>query len=395
MRKPLILLFLTALLWNACSTSSSLERKGRYDESISKSVKALKKNASKQKEILVIEKAYTEAMERDSLRILFLKKEGRPDSWEQIFSLYSDMKNRQNKVRPLPLLRITDKNFKTLRVVNFHLRSYDDEIILSKQKAADYYYAHALNLMERGGRQNGRDAYEELSRVKEFYSDYKDIDTQRNKAEAMGISYVLLRVKNNTHTVIPQDLEDDLLKISPGGMNERWIRYYSKEAQGVSYDFIVLINLRQIDVSPESVREHKMSESREVQDGWQYVKDARGNVMKDSLGNDIKVPKTKVINCDVIETVQNKTARVGGTLDFINAANNALLRSFPLAADSKFENNALVPFGNIDALSPVTRKRLGGQPLPFPNDLDMIHQACSHLKDLSKSIVVQNDNILN
>ena len=108
MRKPLILLFLTALLWTACSTSSSLERKGRYDESISKSVKALKKNASKQKEILVIEKAYTEAMERDSLRILFLKKEGRPDSWEQIFSLYSDMKNRQNKVRPLPLLRITE-----------------------------------------------------------------------------------------------------------------------------------------------------------------------------------------------------------------------------------------------------------------------------------------------
>ena len=394
MKKAIWAFLFVSTVFLSCQSSKSLLRSGQYDRAIDRSVHKLRKNSTNQKEIPVLEEAYNKAMDADSLRIIFLKKEGRPDNWDEIYSLYSGMKSRQDKVRPLPMLRITDKKFKTLHVVDFHFRSYDEELMQSKQKAADYFYAHAISLLEKGNRVDAQNAFSDLEKVKEFYPDYKDVNDQMKKAREMGTSHVLLKVKNETRVVIPKDLEQDLLKISPGGLNEKWVRFYSSETKDINYDFFVLIRLKFIDVTPESVKESRFSETREVQDGWQYVKDSRGNVMKDTLGNDIKVPRMVSVSCTVIETQQRKLAHIDGVLEFIDAGNGSVIRSFPIASDSKFENFCAVPLGDVNALKPESLKRLGGKPMPFPNDLDMISQAGVHLKEMAKNIVAGNGDLL-
>lgn len=387
-------LFLAGLVFGSCTSSKQMLRKGQYDRAIDKSVNKLRKNSGNQKEIPVLDEAYRKAMDQDSTRIIFLKKEGRPENWDEIFNIYTGMKERQDKVKPLPKLRITDKNFVTRKVIDFNFRSFDEELIQAKQKAADYYYAHGQQLLAKNGLRNARDAYYEFLKTKEFYPNYKDVDELIKQAKAKGTSRVLLKIKNETRVVIPKDLEEDLLKISPAGMEDKWIQYYTSQVDGIGYDFYVLLNLKFIEVTPESLKETKYTESREVQNGWQYVKDSRGNVMKDSLGNDIKVPKMELISCDVIESLQRKTARITANMDFFNVVTNSVIKSFPLIADSKFENYAVVPFGNLDALKAETRKKLGGKPLPFPNDLDMIYKSGEELKRLAKDIAVNNDALL-
>ena len=80
------------------------------------------------------------------------------------------------------------------------------------------------------------------------------------------------------------------------------------------------------------------SEKKEIADGFKYVYDAHGNVMKDSLGNDIKTPKTKIINCDIIETQQHKAVTISGTLDFIDLNNSQVIKTDPISSQFFFDH---------------------------------------------------------
>ena len=54
---------------------------------------------------------------------------------------------------------------------------------------------------------------------------------------------------------------------------------------------------------------------KDVEDGFTYQLDKKGNVMKDSLGNDIKTKKYKTLQCALIETIQSKACRIDGDIE--------------------------------------------------------------------------------
>ena len=51
----------------------------------------------------------------------------------------------------------------------------------------------------------------------------------------------------------------------------------------------VLVKLLSIMVSPDEVKDTDQIFNKKISDGFDYVLDANGNVMKDTAGNDIKV----------------------------------------------------------------------------------------------------------
>ena len=210
----------------------------------------------------------------------------------------------------------------------------------------------------------------------------------------MGTSYVLFKMQNNTGTPLPPNFETELTKISLTDLDADWIRYHTHKTTGTTYDYNIVVNMKNIMVSPEAVKEIQYTESKTVPDGWQYLLDAHGNVRKDSLGNDIKVPKTKVITCIVEETYQNKKATIAGTLDYVNNANNQLIKTDPIAADNFFEYRSAVANGDFNALKPETREKLGRKPVPFPPSFDMILQAGQTLKGMVKNIILANKEVL-
>lgn len=75
-------------------------------------------------------------------------------------------------------------------------------------------------------------------------------------------------------------------------MNRKWYKFYTTEDNAnVEFDYQVNINIKEIAITPEKEKEREYTETALVKDGFEYVRDERGNVKKDSLGNDIKKKK--------------------------------------------------------------------------------------------------------
>ena len=68
-------------------------------------------------------------------------------------------------------------------------------------------------------------------------------------------------------------------------------------------------------VSPDGVKDEDEIFNKRISDGFEYVLDANGNVMKDTAGNDIKLQKFKDITCTLIETQQFKSVEIRGEVE--------------------------------------------------------------------------------
>ena len=388
--KKIICYILISALITSCTSSLKLMKNGDYDGAIYKSVHKLKHKKQNEKEIVVLEQAYQKANERDRERINFLKKEGKPDNWDDIFLIYSKMDQRQQTVKALLPLNISSQN----RDAQYDFVNYDDEIIQAKKNATEYFYVHALSLLDKNNKPDARKAYYELSKVKSFSSNYKDVDKELIRSKNMGISYVLFKMKNTTGVPLPPSFEDELTKISLNELNSEWLSYHTRETKDMGYDYTILVNMKNINVSPEGIKETNFTETKIVPDGFQYVLDAHGNVKKDSLGNDMKAPKTKTISCNVIETYQNKKAIIAGTLDYINNNTGQLIKTDPIASENFFEHRSMSAVGDINALKPETKAKIGNRPVPFPSGFEMLLQAGQTLKGMTKNIINTNRHLL-
>lgn len=380
--KNIIYLLLTLFLLSGCAQRKL--QQGRYDDAVRISVRKLKKKPNNPKQLRILEQAYSKANYRDYERITYLRKEGTPDIWDEVFDTYVGMKRRQTLVKSLSFVppRIT-------------FVDYDNEIIQAKQKAAEYFYAHGSNLLEKGDRQSAREAYYDFQKVKSYYKDFRDVEDKMIKAEALGTNHVIFKMENKANVILPKRFAEELFKISLNDLNRQWLRYHTQEQSGVYYDYTVLVNVKMIDVSPEQVKEVYYTETAEIKDGWQYVLDSKGNVMKDSLGNDIKTDKIVRVTCNIIETQQRKSARIAGSIDYLNNRTGQLIKTDPITADAVFENYAALAVGDQRALKKETKAKVGKPPVPFPSDPDLLMQAGNTLKDMVKNILYSNKNLLN
>ena len=177
MKKFLPVLVATAILIS-CASSTKYYQQGKYDAAIRLAVKKLRKKPTKEKEILILEQAYDRANKKDNDRLNFLKMEGNPSMWDEVHTRYSSLKTRQTlvqEVMPLELLS-------TGRMIQFPNINYDEEIINSKKNAAKYFYEHGLVLLAKGDRENAKKAYYDFEKVKQFYSNYEDVDAKLKEA---------------------------------------------------------------------------------------------------------------------------------------------------------------------------------------------------------------------
>ncbi len=190
------------------------------------------------------------------------------------------------------------------------------EMVAAKRKSADFYYAHGNELMKNKLKDSYRQAYYEFVRAKEYVGDYEGIDNKIEDSKYLGMSRVLITLQNKSILKFPQDFEEDLLAVDLPRLNSEWVEYNTKDLDpDTQYDYFVNINVRNIAVSPDQTMQRDSVIKKEVEDGFNYQLDKKGNVMKDSLGNDIKTKKYKSLQCALIETVQSKACRIDGDIE--------------------------------------------------------------------------------
>jgi hypothetical protein len=359
-----------------CSSPEKLLRQGNYDALIQKSVKGLIKNPDKEEDAILLDKAYNLANERDMDRIKYLKTENNPRSFDEIYQLYSSLKNRQMTVRKVLPLKIGGRS------VQYPFINYDNYMVEAKKKAADYYYDNGINLMKNNTKESYRQAYYEFSKAKDYMgSVYPDIDKQINDSRYLGISRVLVGVVNNTLFKLPDEFINNVSTIDTREFNNEWTEFHVRRLdRETQYDYYVDLILQIINVSPDMTSQKDYIEKRTIEDGFNYAYDARGNVMKDTAGNDIKIKKYKDISCTVIETLQQKDCSIKGELEIISANPKQLLKKEPIAATTHFEHLSARAIGDFAALRPETQKLIQIKPVPFPDDFGMIYDCTETLK---------------
>ncbi len=389
MRYYIPILFLSFALLFGCKTSKKYLEKGQYDSAIRQSVKKLRKNPTKEKEIVVLKRAYNLAYERDNDRIKFLKMEGKPEVWDNVFSLYVALKNRQILVKSVLPLKM-----KSGEKVNFKIVDYDAEILAAKKKAAEYFYVHGKVMLNKNDKLAARKAYYDFRRVKDYYSTYKDVDDLLIESRNKGISTALIKVINKSRIVVSRRFVDDLLNIGVNNLSKEWVVYDTKKTQQ-TYDYNVIVNIKNIDISGNNLREKHYEKSKEIQDGFEYVKDGNGNVMKDSLGNDIKKPRYIIVKCKVLEIHQHKSVRINGSVDYVNNSTKQIMLSKEVTAENFFDYISGTALGDMRALDKESKKHLGRIPAPFPHDEDMIEEAGKVLKRVVYDLLKDNRRFLN
>ena len=261
----------------------------------------------------------------------------------------------------------------------------------AKRKAADYFFAHGNQLMSGGQKSSYRQAYDEFRKAKQYMGDYPNIDNRINEAKYMGISRVFVSVQNNSHIRFPEEFERDLLEINLPRLNSEWVEYHiSNLDNNMQYDYFINVNVNNIIMSPEQVFQKESRFKKDVEDGFEYQLDRRGNVMKDSLGNDIKIKKYKTLHCTVVEITQKKSCVINGDIEVIQVNPDKMMKREPLRAQSNFEDISSRAIGDIRALPSEVVESTRKPPAPFPHDIDMILMSSEGFKKAIRESIQNN-----
>jgi hypothetical protein len=133
---------------------------------------------------------------------------------------------------------------------------------------------------------------------------------------------------------------------------------------------------------------------RDVEDGYIYQLDTKGNVMKDTLGNDIRIKKYKTLQCALISTLQTKSCRIDGDIEIIQMNPNKILKKDPMGAQSTFENVSARAVGDIGALNASQLQKTKTQIVPFPSDIEMVIRCSESLKQAIRGSIQTNRRLI-
>jgi len=389
MKRAIPFFIVLIIIMSGCGSAKKQLERGNYDGAIDKSVKQLRKDRSDKKQIAILESAYKIANEQDNERVRFLKTEGKPNNWDEIYQIYKRMNDRQSLVRTVTPLK------DGARSVEFPYVDYVQDMVEAKRKAADFYYAHGLELMKSNIKESYRQAYYEFRRAKDYIGDYEGIDNKILDAKLKGMSKAFVAIQNKSILKFPKEFEDDLLALDLPRLNSEWVEYHTQNLDpNIQYDYIINVNVKNIAVSGDNTMQRDSVIKKEIEDGYTYVLDKKGNVMKDTLGNDIKQKKYKTVQCALVETIQRKSCRIDGDIEVIQMNPNKVLKKDPMGAQSNFENISSRALGDLQALNAQQLQRTRSQIVPFPSDIEMVLRCSESLKQAIRGSMQNNKRFI-
>lgn len=386
-----VLLFIASLSvsCNSVKRTQKLVSSGNYDEAISLAVKKLQKDkAAKEYDahIRVLEEAFLKAKEENMRHIAFLRKERNAINAKEIYYTFLDMDARQNLIRPLlPLYsKAMGGN------ANFIFSDYSSDLSNAKSDYVKALYQEADLYMQRNTKLDSRSAYNVLCELDEVQPNYKDVNRLKDETHFQGTDFVIVRLNNHTNQFIPLRLERDLLDFNTYNLDAFWTEYHSRQENGINYDLGVDLNFQTIQISPERISEKQYTRKATVKDGYDYRRDRGGNIVKDSLGNPIKIERVKNVTAVITITDQQKQVFVGGTVVYTDLVRRRQINSFPLSTEFVFSNVFATFRGDDRALTAEDRSIVHNRFLPFPNNEQMVFDAGTDIKERFKKILRDN-----
>ena len=389
MKKTLLLLMTIFIVSCATKQIQSAISSGNYDDAVANSVSNLQNNKDKKRKqdyVYLLEEAFAKAKERDLSAIDAFAKDTNPSNLEKIYNLYNQLSARQEQIRPLLPLFLIKENRNAL----FPFDNYTEQIINSKNALSKYLYDNSKALLIAKDKMTIRRAHDDLEYLNKINPNYKDVVKLMADARSRGTDYVNVYTKNETNMVIPNRLQNDMLDFSTYGLNDKWTVYHSTKVKDLKYDYAMLVNFRQINISPEQVKEKEFVKEKQIKDGTKALFDANGKQVRDDKGNPVTVDNMKTIRVSIYEYRQFKTVQVTAKVDYIDFKTNQLIDTYPLASEYTFENIYSTYNGDRNACEQDYFRFFDRRAVQFPSNEQMVFDCGEDLKAKLKSIISGN-----
>ena len=363
---------------------------GDYYNAMNKAIVNLASNKEKkgnQPYVILLEEAFRKNTKRELERINFLVDDENPAHYETIYNTYANLRSIQERIKPLLPLRVYEED----RDARFSFSNYQDEILDSKDNLSEYLYDSASDHLKNAtSKIDYRQAYDDFAYLEEINPGYDDVKLRMEEAHRKGLDFVKVSMINDTDKIVPVRLEEELLNFNTYGLNDLWTRYHTNVIANIDYDYEMHVAFRDINITPERVNEKQIIKEKQIKDGYKYLYDANGAIVKDSLGNKIKIDKFKTVRCDFYQFTQHKAAQVTGNISYIDLKTKQQLNTYPLSSEFIFEHAYANYNGDKRALDNNLVAMLDLAAVPFPNNEQMIYDAGEDLKERIKQIIVQH-----
>lgn len=385
-----ILLLLTFFLFSCgVKKTQSMLSNGDYDGAIERALDGLRTNKNakgNQDYVYLLEEAFAKAKERDLNNLSLLVKEKNPANLEKIYNLYNQLHNRQDRIRGVLPLMLLKEN----RNAIFPFNDYSNELIASKADLSIYLYNNAKKLLASKNKLVIREAYDDLAYLDNLNPNYKDVLDLMDQAKFKGTDFVFVSTKNETNMVIPSRLQDDLLDFSTYGINDKWTVYHNKKQSDIFYDFSLVVNFREIKISPEQVREKQFVKEKQIKDGTKPLLDDKGVQVKDSEGKPMVVDIMKTISASIYEFTQFKSVQTTAKVEFYDLNTKQLIDAYPLTSEFVFNYIYANYNGDKRACEQDYFQYFDRRAVPFPTNEQMVYDSGEDLKAKLKSIISGN-----
>lgn len=383
----LILFVLIAISCSSVKKSTSSLLNGNYDQAIATSLMKIRKSPSKKKRdthILLLEQAFVKAVQRDRDRINFLIKQGQSSDIEKIYNLYIGLNKRQEALKPLLPLQLEIEQRKAV----FEIINYDNEIISYKEGLVELLYSEAkANIEVASLKEDYRKIHANLKHLNNLNPNYKNVISLLDETHFKGIDYIEVALHNDSQIVLPKRLEKDLLDFTTYDVNGYWKEYHSVKQEGVNYNYVMDVSIREINISPERVQERQFIKEKSIVDGTEFLKDAKGNFILDKEGGKQEVDRYINVTSEYYEFLQSKAVNIVGQVRYSNKTSGQLVESFPLVSEYTFEHYYATYNGDKRALDNVSLGYILNRAVPFPTNEQMVFDAGEDLKQRLKLII--------
>lgn len=390
MKSSIRILVLTLFL-ASCTNINKIIESGNYDDAITRLTSKLTGKKKKSRENVVnLEFAFKKAQARDLASEAEYLMDDDENKWEKIYLIHTRIENRQKMIEGLLPLISEDGYRAGFNFINTSERKKE-----SKANTAEYFYKSSQNLLDESkinkDKQAAVEAYALLNKISQLYSNYKDVNQLKKLALELGTKNFLVKITNNTLTVMPAQMERDLLSIAVDDLNKNWKHFDMKENPSTDYDYHIILNLTNLEFSPEKEKS-RIYEDVFEEEVEEALKDRKGRPVLDSLGKEIKIKTSKKYSSTLEEVVQFKSAILNGRLEWIHQPSKNVEFSRPLTVEVIFENKyGKLIRGDRDHLSDDSRKKIKSYSQTFPSNESMLLDASEKLKLLVKDYIYERE----
>ena len=213
-----------------------------------------------------------------------------------------------------------------------------------------------------------------------------------NQAAFKGISRVFVKLENTSLFNFPPEFLDEVISGNTRRLNSDWVHYFFRHSNDqLEYDYLALVKIKNVQVSPDDVRSIDRVYKKNIEDSFEYVLDARGNVKKDTAGNDITKIKYKALQCALVETIQHKEARFIGEVEFfeLNPVER-LIGQKPFGTETVFHHVSARAIGDVRALDAEAKQLLNSKQILFPRDEELVFNNAMRIQEAIHRILRSN-----